>query len=68
MDPGDVELMAGPSAVHADVAGAAFGGCGLLRFGFALRRLGESDRRCVMVASGAGCDQLGVLLVEKGPS
>ena len=68
MDSGDVELMAGPSAVHTEVAGGAFGGCGLLRLGFALGRLRESDRRCVMVASSTGCDQFGVLLVEKDPS
>jgi 3-oxoacyl-[acyl-carrier-protein] synthase II len=68
INPDDVELMASPSAVHADVAGGAFGGCGLLRLGFALGQLRESDRRCVMVASNADCGQFGVLLVEKDPS
>jgi 3-oxoacyl-[acyl-carrier-protein] synthase II len=66
--PDDVELMAGPPGGREEVAGGAFGGCGLLQVGFALRRLRESDRRCVMVVGDVDCDQLGVLLVGKETS
>jgi len=68
MHPDEAELVEGPSGGQAEVAGGAFGGCGLLQLGFALARLLESDRPCVMVASAVDCDPLGVLLVGRDPS